>query len=67
MEIKNKISCSCGKCGIELNDTSPKYSVMCACEDCRQALSWAEKNGGKKPKNILYSVYFRSDISNILV
>ena len=64
MEIKNKISCSCGKCGIELNDTSPKYSVMCACEDCRQALSWAEKNGGKKPKNILYSVYFRSDISN---
>ena len=54
MEIKNKISCSCGKCGIELNDTSPKYSVMCAWEDCRQALSWAEKNGGKKPKNILY-------------
>ena len=37
---------------------------MCACEDCRQALSWADKNGGKKPKNILYSVYFRSDISN---
>ena len=50
MDIKNKISCSCGKCGIELNDTSPKYSVMCACEDCRQALSWAEKNGGKKQK-----------------
>ena len=37
---------------------------MCACEDCRQALNWAEKNGGKKSKNILYSVYFRSDISN---
>ncbi len=39
---------------------------MCACEDCRQVLSWAEKNGGKKPKNILYSVYFRSDISNYI-
>ena len=39
---------------------------MCACEDCRQALSWAEKNGGKKPKNILYSFYFRSDISNYI-
>ena len=64
MDIKNKISCSCGQCGIELNDTSPKYSLMCACEDCRQALSWAEKNGGEKPKNILYSVYLRSDISN---
>tara|TARA_Y100001935_G_scaffold53294_1_gene44519 strand:+ start:1115 stop:1723 length:609 start_codon:yes stop_codon:yes gene_type:complete len=64
MEKNNQISCICGQCGLELNDTSPKYSLMCACEDCRQALSWAEKNGGKKPKNILYSVYLRSDISN---
>ena len=37
---------------------------MCACEDCRQALRWAEINGGKKPKDILYSVYFRSDIQS---
>ena len=37
---------------------------MCACEDCRQALRWAEINGGKKPKDILYSVYFRSDIKS---
>ena len=58
-----KISCSCGSCSLSLNDTSPKYSVLCACEDCRQALCWALKNGANTPKNILYSVYFRSDFS----
>ena len=50
MDEKNKISCSCGSCQLFLNDPLPKYSVMCACEDCRQALRWAEINGGKKPK-----------------
>ncbi len=64
MDEKNKISCSCGSCQLFLNDPLPKYSVMCACEDCRQALRWAEINGGKKPKDILYSVYFRSDIES---
>ena len=62
MYKKNKISCSCGSCKIFLNDPTPKFSLLCACEDCRQGLRWAEKNGGKKPKDILYSVYFRSDI-----
>ena len=37
---------------------------MCACEDCRQALSWAAQRGGKKPKDIIYSAYFRSDIQS---
>ena len=27
-------------------------------------MRWAEINGGKKPKDILYSVYFRSDIQS---
>ena len=57
MDKKNKISCSCGSCELFLNDPLPKYSVMCACEDCRQALRWAEINGGEKPGDILYSVY----------
>tara|TARA_B110001452_G_scaffold245544_1_gene230292 strand:+ start:194 stop:802 length:609 start_codon:yes stop_codon:yes gene_type:complete len=64
MSENNNISCSCGSCQLFLNDPLPKYSVMCACEDCRQALRWAEINGGKKPKDILYSVYFRSDIQS---
>ena len=64
MSINNKISCVCGLCQLFLNEPLPKYSIMCACEDCRQALRWAEKNGGQKPKDILYSVYFRSDVQS---
>ena len=54
MDKKNIISCSCDSCQLFLNDPLPKYSIMCAYEDCRQALRWAEINGGKKPKDILY-------------
>ena len=61
MDIKNKISCSCGQCGIELNGTSPKYSVMCACEDRRQALSLAERMEAKNQK-IFFIQFIRSDI-----
>lgn len=66
MQTKGKISCSCGLCSLELNDHRPRYSVLCACEDCRQAHMWASKFGGKQPKDILYSIYFRSDISEVL-
>ena len=37
---------------------------MCACEDCRKALGWAALRGDNKPKDIIYSVYFRSDIQS---
>ena len=62
MNVKNTISCHCGACSLKLNEPSPKFSLMCACEDCRQALRWAAQRGGKKPKDIIYSVYLRSDI-----
>ena len=64
MSAKNTISCHCGACSLKLNDPSPKFSLMCACEDCKQALSWAAQRGGKKPKDIIYSAYFRSDIQS---
>ena len=64
MNVKNTISCHCGACSLKLNEPSPKFSLMCACEDCRQALSWAAQRGGKKPKDIIYSAYFRSDIQS---
>lgn len=60
-----KISCHCDACTLTLNDPVPKMSVLCACEDCRQALKWAAKLGGNAPKDILYSVYLRSDFSEI--
>ena len=62
MNEKNTISCDCGACSLKLNEPSPKFSLMCACEDCRQALRWAAQRGGKEPKDIIYSVYLRSDI-----
>ena len=62
MNEKNTISCYCGACSLKLNEPSPKFSLMCACEDCRQALRWAAQRGGKEPKDIIYSVYLRSDI-----
>ena len=62
MNEKNTISCCCGACSLKLNEPSPKFSLMCACEDCRQALRWAAQRGGKEPKDIIYSVYLRSDI-----
>ena len=60
-----KISCACGACGLSLYDPSPKMSLLCACEDCRQASQWAAIRGGVKPKDILYSVYCRSDLSGV--
>lgn len=64
MNVKNTISCHCGACSLKLNEPSPKFSLICACEGCRQALSWTAQRGGKKPKDIIYSAYFRSDIQS---
>ena len=62
---KGKIKCSCGACILTLNDSRPKYSLLCACEDCRLALSWASQFGGKPPDNLLYSIYLRSDFAEV--
>jgi hypothetical protein len=63
MTVMAEISCSCGACGLVLNDSTPKMALLCACEDCRQAATWAAQRGGSLPKDILYSVYCRSDFS----
>ena len=63
--MTKQLSCDCGVCRLTLNDPDPRYSVLCACEDCRQALRWAAKFGGRTPKDILNLVYFRSDFSEI--
>ena len=66
MQIKGKISCSCGACSLTVNDSRLQFSLLCACEDCRQAQAWASKFGGKEPKDILYLIYLRSDISEVV-
>ena len=35
-----EILCSCGRCAISLRAASPQLSLLCGCEDCRQALAW---------------------------
>ena len=37
----------------------------CGCEDCRQALQWAYKNGGIKPDALPRWYYMRSDIIDV--
>ena len=61
----SSISCSCGKCELVLNERRAKFAVLCACEDCRQALSWGASKGGDKPELILFACYMRSDIARV--
>ena len=39
MSNNSSISCSCGKCELVLNERRARFAFLCACEDCRQALS----------------------------
>ena len=61
----NKISCHCGKCSFSLNQRKAVRSLLCGCEDCRQALEWGSTLGGKKPTGIERAVYVKSDISTV--
>ena len=63
--MTNQISCKCGTCRLTLNDPVPRYSVLCACQDCRQALRWAAKFGGQAPSDLVRLTYLRSDFSKI--
>ena len=65
MALNAKILCACGTCGLTLNDPIPKMSLLCACEDCRQAAAWAATKGGNAPRDVIRAVYFRSDFSDV--
>ena len=59
------IACSFGKCELVLNERRAKFAVLCACEDCRQALSWGASKGGDKPELLVFGCYMRSDIARV--
>ena len=65
MQDSSSIFCSCGKCELVLNERRARYAVLCACEDCRQALSWGASKGGDKPELIVFGCYMRSDIARV--
>ena len=60
-----KILCHCGACSIELFDGEPTLSLICDCEDCRQAIDWGAKNGGKPSAPFAEAIYMRSDIAGV--
>ena len=60
----NKITCHCGRCCINLEIEKVYRTLICACEDCRQALQWAYEEGGVKPNDLPKLVYVDSDIES---
>ena len=60
----NKITCHCGRCCINLEIEKVYRTLICACEDCRQALEWAQKQGGVKPNALPKLVYVDSNIES---
>ena len=63
--MKGILSCKCGQVKIEIGDPSPRMRIECGCCDCRQALAWAQLQGGPKvPSNRPLDLwYFGNDIS----
>ena len=57
------IRCSCGQCAISLRSASPQLSLLCGCEDCRQALAWGAAQGGRSADPLPHLFYIRSDIT----
>ena len=60
-----KIKCHCGKCEITLAADKALGYFLCGCQDCRQAVKWAEFKGGQKGGDLQKSVYVPSDILNV--
>merc|ERR1712010_34458 len=52
------ISCVCGKVQISFLNPEPQMRLECGCCDCRQALQWAEVEGGPKSSLLCDLWYF---------
>ena len=64
-QIKAEITCKCSRCKLTLNYASPSLSLLCGCQDCREALIWGFKQGGNPPQILPQLLYIRSDIKKI--
>ena len=60
----NKIIYRCGKSSINLKTEKVYRTLICACEDCHQALEWAHKEGEVKPNDLPKLFYVDSDIES---
>eukprot|EP00092_Neocalanus_flemingeri_P011441 GFUD01012329.1.p1 GENE.GFUD01012329.1~~GFUD01012329.1.p1 ORF type:complete len:200 (+),score=62.30 GFUD01012329.1:52-651(+) len=58
------ISCRCGEVSVHLATPSPVFRLQCGCCDCRQALQWAQLQGGPSaPEQLADLWYFQNDFS----
>ena len=62
--MKGMLECCCGHVKIEIGDAKPKMRLQCGCCDCRQAVQWAQLQGGpKEPTSRPLDLwYFGNDI-----
>ena len=60
----SKITYRCANSSINLKTEKVYGTLICACEDCRQALEWAYEAGGEKPSDLPKLVYVDSDIES---
>ena len=60
-----KIKCYCGKCEIIVAANKALGSFLCGCQDCRQAVKWAEFKGGQKGEDLQRTIYVPSDILKV--
>ena len=58
------LKCQCGQVILRISDTNPRMKLECGCCDCRQALSWAQIQGGPKlpSHRPIEAIYFGNDI-----
>ena len=58
------LQCQCGQVTIRIGDATPRTRLECGCCDCRQALGWAQIQGGPKLPSYrpVEAIYFGNDI-----
>ena len=59
-----QIKCHCNRCSINLGIEKVYRTLIFACEDCRQALKWANKEDGLEPNDLRKIAYVDSDIES---
>ena len=62
--MSGTIYCKCEKVCIKLSNPNPRYRLQCGCCDCRQAIQWAQLQGGPEaPSQPLDIWFFENDVN----
>ena len=63
--MKGTLTCQCGLVVLEIGDASVRFRLQWGCCDCRQAVAWAQLQGGPKlpSERPLDLWYFGNDIA----